>query len=96
MATLYITEYTAIMDDRIQIPLEPPVAEQTLAIGSASVRSVPFSGSTRVVRIACDSICSVSIGTNPTATTLNGRLAANQTEFRGVQSGMSLAVIANT
>lgn len=96
MATLYITEYTAILDDRVQIPIEPPVVNQTVAIGASHAESAAFSASTRVIRIHSDAICSVLIGAAPVATTTDGRFAANQTEFRGVQPGMVLSVITNT
>ncbi len=96
MATLYITEYAGIMDDRVQIPIEPPLVNQTVAIGASSAQSAPFAATTRVIRISTDAICSVLIGVNPTATASDGRFAANQTEFRGVSGGQILAVITNT
>jgi hypothetical protein len=48
-----------------------------------------------------DSICSVLVDlvtNNPTATTADERLAANQTEYFGIpyNSGMQLAVISNS
>ncbi len=94
MATLYISEYQGIAATS-QVPQEPSLATQTVAIGVSSVQSQPFSGQTRLVRIATDSICSIAIGANPTATTANPRMAANQTEYRGVMPGQVLAVISN-
>ena len=94
MATLYITEYTDTQGTR-PVPREPPAAEQTVAIGAAA-QSAPFGPNTHLIRVHADSICSVVIGGNPTATTSNGRMAANQTEYRGVSPGQILAVIANT
>ena len=38
----------------------------------------------------------IGASTDPTATTSNKRLAANQTEYFGVPAGMKLSVIANT
>ena len=96
MATLYITEYTAILDDRVQIPLEPPSAEQAVTISSSHAESAPFASTTRVVRLSTDVICSVLIGNSPAATAASGRMAANQTEYRGVQPGMKVSVITNT
>lgn len=102
MATLYITEYADIhigQAGRIgQIPLEPPLAEQTVAIGAGSVASAAFNTATRMVRLHTDAVCSVAFGTNPTATVAKQRLAANQTEYKSIPNGQAfkVAVIANT
>jgi hypothetical protein len=106
MAVLYITEYSGLMPSppggQGQIPIEPPVAEQTVAIAAGSAQSAAFNAKTRLVRIHTDAICSIEFGTNPTATSTTQRLAANQTEFKGVpislSSGVSfkVAVITNT
>lgn len=101
MAVLYITEYAELPvgpAGRVgQMPMEPPLAEQTVAIGAAAA-SAAFNASTRFVRIHCDAICSVEFGTAPTATTSTGRMAANQTEYRAVPLGRSykVSVISNT
>jgi hypothetical protein len=98
MATAYITEYSnlAIVDyGRLQVPQDPPIAEQTVAIGSEA-KSNAFNAATRFIRIHVDAICSIKIGTAPTATTSSGRLAANQTEFRGVNPGDKISVISNS
>lgn len=102
MAVLYITEYAtvAIMQGGriVQAPLEPPLAEQTLAIGGTSVASAAFQPGTSLVELHTDAICSVKFGTSPTATATNRRMAANQTTDRGVPMGQSfqVAVITNT
>jgi hypothetical protein len=106
MAVLYITEYAELSLNRLgqlgQMPVEPPVAEQTVAIGGSSVQSAAFNAATKFVRLHTDAICSVEVGANPTATATTGRLAANQTEFRDVSRGPSsgsafkIAVITNT
>jgi hypothetical protein len=98
VSTLYITEYYDIFG-HAQVPLEPPVAKQTVAIGASSAQSAAFSPQTRIIRIHTDSVCSVSIGvgpTGPTATATDARMAANQTEYRGVSPGQILAVITNS
>jgi len=104
MATLYVAEYSAIANvlhalgsTRMagQAPQEPVVAEQTVAIAGSSTQSGAFNASTTFIRVHVDAICSVAIGTNPTATTTNKRLAANQTEYFGVTSGQKIAVITN-
>lgn len=102
MAVLYITEYAGLMPSPVggqgQVPMEPPLAEQTVAIGAGSVQSSAFNAKTRLVRLHTDAICSVSVDTGPTATATKGRLAANQTEYRGVPvtGTYKVAVITNT
>lgn len=102
MATLYITEYAKLphgfTGSSGQMPEEPPLAEQIVTISGSSTPSAAFQPTTRVVRLHCDAICSVLFGQSPTATAQNGRLPANQTEFRAViaGTGMRVAVITNT
>lgn len=102
MATVYITEYALMPLDQnnrnVPIGYEPALAYQTVAIGAGSVQSAAFNSLTRFVRIHCDAICSIKFGTNPTAVTTETRLAANQTEFFGIQGDRTykVAVITNT
>jgi hypothetical protein len=89
MAVVYITEYANIAvgpGGRLsQIPEEPPLAEQTVVIGAGSLQSSAFNSKTRVIRVASDAICAVLVGTNPTAVNgTSGRMAAGQTEYRGI------------
>ena len=94
MAKVYIAEFTAI---DLNVSREPPLAEQTVAIGGSSVQSSnAFHAMTRVIRVHTDAICSVAIGRNPTATVNTRRLAENQTEFFGAEGGQKIAVISNT
>lgn len=95
MATLYITEYRDI-EGMNQVPMEAPLAEQTVSIGMSAASSNPFGPNTTLVRLHTDAICSVLIGTNPTATASSGRMAANQTEYRGVCPNLVVSVIVNT
>jgi hypothetical protein len=102
MATLYITEFTSIAfpgpePHGFQAPLEPGADQPPLTIG-VQVQSATFAATTRVVRVHCDSVCSIAFGTNPTATTSSRRLAANQTEYFGVSpnAGLKLSVVQNT
>lgn len=110
MAILYVTEFAGLGDvleggnnkgdsSKIvaQAPAEPPLAEQTVAIGAGSTASSPFNKRTFLIRVHTDSICSVAISqSSPTATTTSRRMAANQTEYFGVQPGWQIAVISNT
>ena len=99
--TLYIAEYAEVHQGAAgrvgQAPNEPPLVEQTVAIGGSSTQSAAFNVQTRLVRIHCDNICSIVFGTNPTALATNQRFAAGQTEFKGVPpgQGFKVAVIQN-
>ena len=94
MAKVYVAEFASI---DLNVVREPPLAEQTVAIGGSSVQcSNAFHQCTRVIRVHTDAICSIAISANPTATTNTRRLAANTTEYFGAESGNKIAVITNT
>jgi len=101
MATLYISEYQDVANTGyigIQVPLEPPLAEQTITISGSSTQCTnAFNEKTKFVRLQTDTPCSVLFGTNPTATTSKGRLPFDCVEFRGVPVGLGykVAVISN-
>jgi hypothetical protein len=103
MAFLYITEYAQMQigpAGRVgQVPLESPIAEHTVTIAAGSNQSAAFNAATRMVRLHCDAICSISFGANPTAAATNARMAANQTECHGVPfktgNPLKVAVISN-
>jgi hypothetical protein len=100
MPILFITEFA---EEQIgpagrvgQMPLEPPLAEQAVSFG-ASTQSSAFNSKTRFVRLHTDTNCFLVFGTNPTAvTSTSGRLAANQTEYRGVPLNASFKVAVTT
>lgn len=110
MSVITITEYVGLANIQlggitVQVPQEPPLVEQTLAITSTSAQSLAFNAATTLVRINVDgtAAAAVTFGLNPTATIPSGtagsgRVSANATEFRGVTKGlgMKLAVIATT
>lgn len=100
MAVLYITEFSNpnVNMNPNQQGIQPPMAEQTVAIGGASVQSAALGNVTNLVRIHTDAICSIALGTNPTATAVKARLAANTTEYFIVPQGQAfkVAVITNT
>jgi hypothetical protein len=102
MSILYISEYTELPTAQFSgyrpMAPEPSVIDQTIAIGGSSAASLPFSGKTNFVRIHTDSICSIQFSnasTTATATTVNKRLAINQTEYFSVTPGGTVAVISN-
>lgn len=101
---LYIDEYlqgTQLpVGELMQCPLEPPIASQKVDFTSGEAKSAAFNVLTAFVAIHADSVCSVLFGAAPTATTSNRRMAAGQTDYRGVPVGngaaLKLSVIANT
>jgi hypothetical protein len=99
MSTLYITEFVnsgAAYGHTPSTGRWPPIANQTVSIGAGSQTSNPFSSNTNMIRVECDSVCSIMIdfGT-PVATDQDARMAANQTEYFTVFPNQVLAVIAN-
>lgn len=94
MATLYVTEFR--MAGFVGVAKAPAVTDQAVAIAGASAQSAAFNGATTLIRVHTDAICSIAIGTNPTATAAKARLAANQTEYYAVNPGDKIAVITNS
>jgi|SRR6185312_1444086 len=106
MATLYVTEFKALSaaaggwgsQQFMPFGSQPPIAEQTVAIGGSSAASNAFNTATSYVRLHADAICSVEFGASPTATATTARMAAGQTEYFAVpgHAGFKVAVISNT
>lgn len=108
MAILYVTEYAELGATigggrTAQVPMEPPLVEQAIAITAGSTTTAAFNAKTTLVRVETDAICGITFGTAPTATVASaglgsGRFAAGQTEYRAVRAGaaMKVAVIATT
>lgn len=101
MATLYITEFSALgtshRGDTTQIAKQPPNAEQTITVGGSTTNSGVFATNTSIVRCHADTVCSVVFGASPTATAAKMRMAQNQTEYFAVPMNASykVAVITN-
>jgi hypothetical protein len=94
-----VTEHTSpriLHGNPLPVAELPPLATQRLTNGGASVQSSPFNAQTRMVGIHADTVISIAIGANPTATTNDRRLAANTTEYFAVSPGQRVAVINNT
>jgi orotate phosphoribosyltransferase len=100
MAKVYIAEFsgTKVIEGRgaAGISSEPPLAEQTVAIGGTTAQSAAFNAGTNMIRVHTDAICSIAIGADPTATANTRRMAAGSTEYFGVTPGHKVAVITNT
>lgn len=100
MAKLYIAEFSGLAGAQGPLPAPlvqlPPLAEQTVTIGSET-DSAAFGGGTKLIRVHTDAICSIAVGSgNPAATTSNMRLPADHTEYFAVSPGDKLSVISNT
>ena len=100
MALFYIAEFSELVQaGPVPIARAPgTTAPQTpVVIGATSLQSAAFAAGTRFVRLHTDAVCSFLIGTNPTAIAQGSmRMAANQTEYFGVDAGDKVAVIATT
>jgi hypothetical protein len=100
MAKVYISEY--VLQPLVRtgqmagVGSEPNMANQTVAIGGSSTPSSAFNAKTKFIRVHTDAICSIKIGPAATATANDARMAANTTEYFGVNAGDVLACITNT
>lgn len=96
---LYIAEFAEMQvynGNLVPMAYAPPLAEQTVAIGGTSTQSAVFNAKTKSIRVHTDAICSIAVGTSPTATATTMRMVAGQTEYFAVTPGHRLAVITNT
>ena len=101
MATLYITELKGLAKDSLNgfvtpVAELPEIANQTVTVSGSTTQSSAFNAATGLIRVISDSVCSVSVGINPTATTSTMRMAADSAEYFRVAPGQKLAVISNT
>ena len=98
MAKLYVSEYDrlgSVISGPAMIAQEPSLVEQTVTF-TTTTQSSAFNAKTRYIRVHTDSICSISIGANPTATTSTKRMAADATEYFAVGGGQKIAAVTNT
>jgi hypothetical protein len=99
---LYLSEFGSLFGDASSgapFPRCPSLADQVIPFGGISAASLPFTPSTRVVRVHTDSICAVKVGgAQPVAVAKPGtaRMAAGQTEYFAVTPGDKAAVITST
>lgn len=97
MAVLYITEYAAA-PQYSDVPLEPAIADQHVAIGSGSLIA-QLGATTRFVRLHTDAICALKFGgPDAVAVATAHRMPANATEKYSIIAGPAnfLAVIVAT
>lgn len=103
MATLYISEFTALgqlATTLAQVPAQPAVADQVVAITAGSLVSNAFGSFTRLVLLAADVACSIKFNgpasADPVAVLTSLRLPANAPPILfAVAPGTKVAVIAN-
>ncbi len=95
-STCYVTEFPLTADAGVQVARQPALTNQTVTVSGVSAQSSAFSGDTKLIRVHCDGIVSVLVGSNPTATTAMMRMAADQTEYFQVIGGQKIAFITNT
>lgn len=98
MSNLYISEYAGLVSGvpgGVQAAQEPSIATQKVSFTTAT-QSSAFNTATRFIRVHSDAVCSISFGTNPTATTSHLRLVAGQTEYFGVVGGHKVSAVDNT
>lgn len=98
MTKAYVTEYgDATGGGAVQIAQGPALRTQVVDYSAGEAKTaLPFLDNTKFVRVNVDSICSVSEGTAPTATTSSKRMSAESTEYWGVRPGDKLSFITNT
>lgn len=99
MTKLYVTEYAELTlvgtpnGVPAQCPKEPPLASQVVDFTAGAAQSAAFNAKTTFVRLQSDAACSVKFGADPTATTSDQRLAADQETYRGVAGDGSAAKV---
>lgn len=89
MATLWIREYDKIALDSTGKPMDAALEgdatrDQTVTF-TTTVQSAAFNKSTKYVAITSSVAFHYKVGANPTATTSNLRVAADQVLFFGLQ-----------
>lgn len=98
MANLYITPYNRLAFDAtgtaVIVGQEPSSATVAVLIDVASTQSAVLKAGTKFVRLHSKAECHIKFDVDPTATTADIPMAANQTEFFGVAAdGLKIAVI---
>lgn len=100
MAKVYVEGFTQLAKDRntyqMSVPLDPPVFQDILDTTSGADFTAALPDTVTMVRVHTDGIVSLKIGAGVTATVNDGRMAAGQTEYRGIQAGAGHRVSAIT
>src|SRR5437868_13545643 len=97
---LSILEYNDVGSTQrgsVAIPLEPPIAVQSIEVGPTSVQSEPMAASTSIVRVSSTVDVVIAVGSDPNATDSPRRLKAGVEQTLTVPpgNGMRIAVMAS-
>ena len=98
MATMYVSEYADVGRSIGIVPVgAEPSLDQVVTYTATAGSSTAFQSSTQMIRVHCDGIASIKLGTAPTAVAnTNKRMTAGQTEYFMVPQGQSFKVSAVT
>ena len=93
--SLYLAEFTGppAVSVYYQAAPAPAIRTTVVPITGASVQSLVFTATTKLVRVHCDISCYVAFGANAAATDQSMLLGAGQTEYFTVIPGQRLAVL---
>lgn len=98
-ATCYISEFangiSAVGTTQPQVPPQPAIADQTVALSGTTAQSAAFNAKTHVVSVICDEGASILFGAAPVATTSNLLMQQGVAARFGVVPGQIMAAIAN-
>ena len=94
-STCYVSEFTQAGASGVQVARQPGTDQSPITVSASSAQSAAFASTTVLIRVNCDVVVSFLIGTNPTATTSNARMAAGQTEYFQVIARQLIAFISN-
>jgi hypothetical protein len=95
MSNLHILEFHDVGSTprgALNLPLEPPTAEQIVEITPVSTLSDQLSSSTVIVKLVADADCRIEIAADPDATNSVRTLAAGKAELLGVPAGSKLKI----
>ena len=99
MSKAYVTEYSGpLMGGNAQVVSSRSIRTQVVDFsGGAARTALPFSDNTKIVRVNVDAICCKKTGdVNVAASTSDERMAADNTEYFGVQPGDYMSFISTT
>ena len=80
-ATCNVTEFKERPPVTYQAAFLPALASSNVTYTTSSVQSAVFDVNTALVRITCDALAYVLVGSNPTALLTSLRITAGQTEY---------------
>ena len=97
MASIWITELRAMPIDSngktVEAASLPAITTQKVAISGTSAQSAAFNADTKFIRVLSDLNCCILSSADPTATTSDLPLTAENAEYFGVIPGQKLATI---